>query len=124
MNDFSIVQAHFRKLRCTHCQQAFAPEGVKLLRQEKDYWVVRVHCLACQRPSGIAVVGADYQFEGGGEPQAPEQTAGERNRLVFTSQAEAERFETMKPISADEMLDAFRFIQSLDAGWTKLLPKV
>ena len=35
MKNFAVVQEHFRKLRCAHCQQSFTPEGVKLLLPEE-----------------------------------------------------------------------------------------
>ena len=36
MSKFAQVQAQFRQLNCGKCEAPFAPEGVKLLREEKD----------------------------------------------------------------------------------------
>ena len=76
MKNFAVVQEHFRKLRCAHCQQAFTPEGVKLLREEKDYWVVRVHCTSCQQPAGVAIVGVEYESS---DAPVPERERTERD---------------------------------------------
>lgn len=127
MKNFSVVQEHFRKLRCAHCGEPFTPEGVKLLREEKDYWVVRVHCTACNQPAGVAIVGVEY--EGGSEVKeaAPAASATptpvNRSRGVFSSRREEERFSSLPPISLDEVLDAHDFFAELGEDWVKHLPK-
>jgi RNase P subunit RPR2 len=118
-NKFTMIQEHFRKLRCSHCQAAFTPDGVKLLREEKDYMVVRVHCTSCQEPSGVAVVGLDFD---GTQVTAPKAEKAERPvRSIFSSRKEEERFAQMKPISADEVLDAAEFIRNLGEDWMRHL---
>ncbi|MEB3197752.1 MAG: hypothetical protein VKP62_11165 [Candidatus Sericytochromatia bacterium] len=131
MKNFTVVQEHFRKLRCAHCQHSFTPEGVKLLREEKDYWVVRVHCTACQQPAGVAIVGVEYEA---GEATAPERVEREpvgagagaslaqRIRGVFSSRREEEKFSSMTPISSDDVLDAHDFFSRLGSDWMRHLP--
>lgn len=129
MKNFSVVQEHFRKLRCAHCNEAFTPEGVKLLREEKDYWVVRVHCTACQQPAGVAIVGVEYESPEGSTSDlpAPSVSAATANstraRGIFASRREEEKFASMTPISADEVLDASKFIASLGSDWMNHIPK-
>jgi hypothetical protein len=128
MKNFTVVQEHFRKLRCAHCQQSFTPEGVKLLREEKDYWVVRVHCTSCQQPAGVAIVGVEY--ESSDAPVVPERTerevahAGNVNRVrgIFSSRREEEKFSKLQPISNDDLLDAHDFIHNLGSDWMRHLP--
>jgi hypothetical protein len=126
MNKFSMIQEHFRKLRCSHCQSAFTPDGVKLLREEKDYMVVRVHCTSCQEPSGVAVVGLDFDGAQVAAPRA-EKTAEKAEktlvRSIFSSRKEEEKFSKLAPISADELLDATAFIRDLDGGWMRHLSR-
>lgn len=129
MKNFTVVQEHFRKLRCAHCQHSFTPDGVKLLREEKDYWVVRVHCTACQQPAGVAIVGVEYEA---GETPAPErldrETVGagaagpNRVRGVFSSRREEEKFAGMTPISSDDVINAHDFFASLGSDWMRHLP--
>ena len=129
MKNFSVVQEHFRKLRCAHCQSSFTPEGVKLLREEKDYWVVRVHCTACQQPAGVAIVGVEYE---GSEAVAPERAEREpvttatsttqRVRGIFSSRKEEEKFQKLGPIGNDDLLDAHNFIANLGSDWMRHLP--
>jgi hypothetical protein len=127
MNNFAAVAEHFRKLRCAFCQQAFTPEGLKLLREEKDYWVVRVHCTACDQPSGVAIVGVDFD---GSEPtaaprgeRAQKAEKTERVRGIFSSRKEEEKFGKLGPITSDELLDAVRAIKDLGADWMRQLPR-
>lgn len=125
MKNFSVVQEHFRKLRCAHCQQAFTPEGVKLLREEKDYWVVRVHCTSCQQPAGVAIVGVEYEGS-----EAPVTERGDREtvqttqrvRGIFSSRKEEERFSKLDAISDDDVLNAHDFIANLGSDWMRHLP--
>lgn len=129
MKNFAVVQEHFRKLRCAHCQQSFTPEGVKLLREEKDYWVVRVHCTACQQPAGVAIVGVEYESNDMPVPvDRSEQrdtataVAPQKVRGIFSSRKEEEKFSKLDAISADEMLDASAFIRDLGSDWMRHLP--
>jgi hypothetical protein len=120
-NKFTMIQEHFRKLRCSHCQAAFTPDGVKLLREEKDYMVVRVHCTSCQEPSGVAVVGLDFE---GNQVTAPKATQVEKPvKSIFASRKEEEKFAEMKPISSDEVLDAAEFIRNLGTDWMRHLAR-
>lgn len=129
MKNFAVVQEHFRKLRCAHCQQSFTPEGVKLLREEKDYWVVRVHCTACQQPAGVAIVGVEYESNDMPVPadrsdarETATAVAPQKVRGIFSSRKEEEKFAKLDAISSDEMLDASAFIRDLGSDWMRHLP--
>ena len=118
MPDFAAVAEQFRKLRCSHCHEAFTPEAVTPLRQEVDYWVVRVVCTGCNHPSGVAVVGAEPGYEATPAPKAEKKAPP-----AFASRREEKRFAELPPISADDVLDASRAIQALGADWSRHLPK-
>lgn len=134
MKNFTVVQEHFRKLRCAHCQQSFTPEGVKLLREEKDYWVVRVHCTGCQQPAGVAIVGVEYETSDTPAPDRAEREvvgagagAGgpspvSRVRGVFSSRKEEEKFANLGVISSDDVLNAHDFFADLGSDWMRHLP--
>ena len=122
MNNFKLIQEHFSQLHCAYCDCFFASDGVELLREEDDYWVVRVSCSACQQPAGVAIVGIEYEEPGatGTRPDAPlppvkpltDLTARDRKRLA--------KFDT---ITDDDVLNAHTFIQNLGSDWTQYLPK-
>ena len=125
MKNFAMVQEHFRKLRCTHCQAAFTPEGIKLLREEPDYWMVRVHCTACQQPSGVAIIGMDYGTAAAPAGEAPTRRREEPSprRVTFASKKEEERFAALPAIGHDEVLDAHRFFDGLGDDWMRELKR-
>ena len=120
MSNFKLIQEHFSQLHCAYCDCFFAPDGVELLREEEDYWVVRVSCSACQQPAGVAIVGIEYEapMRPAEAPKAPatkpitDLTARDRRRLA--------RYEAISP---DDVLDAHAFIQNLGSDWTQHLPK-
>lgn len=120
MPDFAAVAEQFRKLHCSRCQEAFTPEAVTPLRQEVDYWVVRVVCTSCNHPSGVAVVGAEPGYEA---PPAPVPAEPRKVAGVFASRREERRFATLSAITADDVLDACRAIQALGADWSRHLPR-
>ncbi|MEB3205158.1 MAG: hypothetical protein VKP57_10715 [Candidatus Sericytochromatia bacterium] len=127
MKNFAVVQDHFRKLRCAHCSESFQPEGVHLLREERDYWVVKVHCNACDQPAGVAIVGVEYDHREPEMPLAARRSAGlplrplARAKAVFTDAREEERFSRMEPITEDEVLDVHRFLNGLGSDWSSQL---
>ncbi|MEB3299383.1 MAG: hypothetical protein VKO21_07855 [Candidatus Sericytochromatia bacterium] len=131
MKNFAVVQDHFRKLRCAHCSETFQPEGVHLIREERDYWVVKVHCTACDQPAGVAIVGVEYDLREPADSQAtvtrPRTTVParplSRAKAVFTDAREEERFASMQPITEDEVLDVHRFLKSLGSDWSGQLRK-
>lgn len=128
MKNFAMAQEQFRKMKCAHCQATFSPEGVKLLREEKDYWVVRVHCLSCNQPAGVAIVGVEYEgaqplVKGNRKNDAPEERPIDRVGAVFNTKKEAEKFDTLAPIGTNEVLDAHSFFRELGSDWMKHLPK-
>lgn len=121
MKNFAAVAEHFRKLRCAFCQQAFTPDGLTLLREESDYWVVRVTCQACMQPSGVAVVGVDFPGEGGA-PAAAKAAAPRKLEGVFSSSREESRFAELPSINKDDVIDASLFIRNLGSDWMRHLP--
>lgn len=126
MKNFAMAQEQFRKMKCAHCQAAFAPEGVKLLREEKDYWVVRVHCLSCDQPAGVAIVGVEYEGAAPavkGKAAAPAEQPVDKVGAVFNTRKEADKFDKLAPISSNEVLDAHSFFRELGSDWMKHLPK-
>ena len=125
MKNFTMAKEQFRKMRCGHCQESFQPEGVKLLREEKDYWVVRVTCLNCGQPAGVAIIGVDYESpEGFAQTEAPKAPKRDRvEKLIFNSRQEEERFAKREAITSDELIEAHRFFQGLGDDWMRHLPR-
>lgn len=129
MKNFAMAKEQFRKMRCGHCQESFQPEGVKLLREESDYWVVRVTCLNCGQPAGVAIIGVDYEAPAGAAteatvPKAPKAPKRDRvEKLIFASREEEKRFAQRDAITTDEVIDAHRFFQGLGDDWARHLPR-
>ncbi len=74
--------------------------------------VVRVSCLECQRPLGVAIVG----------------TNSKKNQAKKTIQSEwtkkdAQKFEKMPAITYDDVLEAHQFFDSLGSDWTRHLAR-
>jgi hypothetical protein len=119
MKKFAMIQAQFRQLNCGHCEAAFDPQGVKLVREEADFFVVRVTCLACNHPAGVAVVGADYEPI---ERRAERAPAPKKAESPFANAAEAERFAALPAINTNDVLDWHGFLATLGADWARQLP--
>lgn len=114
MSDFKLIQEHFSNLNCPHCDHNFSQEGVKLLKKENDFWIVKIFCNNCNNLAGIAIVGVEHLDE--------ENTPKEIENLELTDN-DIIRFNDKAPISADDVLEAHNFIKNLGSDWMKYLKK-
>ncbi|MBC7545021.1 MAG: hypothetical protein H7338_20035 [Candidatus Sericytochromatia bacterium] len=121
MNNFKLIQEHFSQLHCAYCDCFFATDGVELLREEDDYWVVRVSCSACQQPAGVAIVGIEYEESAAARAEGP--PAPPVKPLTDLTVKDRKRLSKFATITDDDVLDAHSFIQELGADWTRHLPK-
>lgn len=114
MGNFKLIQDHFTHLNCPYCEHPFTHNCVNLLREEKDYWVVKVVCSSCSKSVGIAIVGVDY--EGVSDKR-------DESKFESFSRKDHERLLNKKPINYDDVIEAHRFIQDLGSDWMKYLPR-
>lgn len=115
MNNFKLIQEHFTQLHCPYCDISFTQESVKLIREEDDYWVVKVSCTSCNQSAGIAIVGIEYEEIGFREAR---NTTKQHKEL---SPVEEMKFSSQPPISVNDVIDAHRFIQELGSDWMKYI---
>lgn len=99
----------FKELCCSVCRADFDENSVNIMRQEKtkdeELLVFRLVCQKCGKSFGVAFLGiSDFALK-----NYPEED------LVLKVQ------EGAGPITADEVLDAHRFIKKLDKDWTKFI---
>jgi hypothetical protein len=111
---FQAIQEYFQQKSCRNCANHFAAEGIQLLRQEPGVLVVRITCLACGHPLGVAIVGTN--------PNTSNRTRAELP-LDWTRR-DADRLLSQSPITFDDVLNAHHFIDSLGADWQRHLPKI
>ena len=115
MNNFKLIQEHFTQLHCPNCDCSFTQESVKLIREEKDYWVVKVSCSNCNHSPGFAIVGIEYEeIEGNMDLLL--------NNTKSLSDVEANQ-NNLPPISIDDVIDAHKFIRNLGSDWAKYINK-
>ena len=114
MNNFKLIQEHFTQLHCPYCDISFTQESVKLIREEDDYWVVKVSCTSCHQSAGIAIVGIEYEEIGLKEPR-------NTPKHKEFSTVEQIKFSAKPPISVDDVINAHRFIQELGSDWMKYI---
>jgi hypothetical protein len=110
-----MIQTFFTRMRCNFCSHPFVPEDIQLLRQDDGVYVVNVYCNHCRTQNGVAVVGVE---------------AGSMDRRVtdrlmphpdFT-EGDIRRLSEFKPVSADDVLDAHSFFNTLGDDWNKFIP--
>ncbi len=96
-------------MHCSKCNSSFKPEGISLLREEENFYVVKIVCTECEQPVGIAIVGIkSHQKE---EDQTPE----------LTHEVQLPDDNESPPITYDEVIDAHKFFSSLGPDWMKHL---
>ena len=91
----------FENLCCSVCKTGFDENSISIKRSENGLLVVQLVCSNCGKSFGVAFVGFS-----GIEVKEP-----------------LEVVEGPDPINYDDVIDAHRFIQSLDEHWQDYLPK-
>lgn len=99
----------FKDLCCSACRSDFDEESIKVMREEKsdgeEMLVFRLSCQNCGKSFGVAFLGmADIELKKYTDED-----------LTLHVQYGA------KPISADDVLDAHKFIKKLDKDWQKFI---
>ncbi|MBQ2610968.1 hypothetical protein IJF81_01095 [bacterium] len=96
------IKKLFSNLCCSNCKSDFDEESIEVVRDEGDLKVIKLRCQNCGKSFGIAFLG--------------EANVEIKNYEPFVVQQGEE------PITYDDVIDAHRFIQSLDEHWQDYLP--
>lgn len=107
MNNFDLIQEHFTQLHCPSCDICFTKNCVNLIREEKDYWVVKVSCCNCNHSPGFAIVGIEY----------------EKQIINSNTDLDKLRFRNLPPITSDDVIKAHDFFKNLGSDWMKYINK-
>lgn len=99
----------FKELCCSACRADFDEKSVNIMRQEKtegeEMIVLKLACQSCGKSFGVAFLGiSDFELKNYTEDD-----------LALVVQ------DGPTPITADEVLDAHKFIKKLDKDWTKFI---
>lgn len=131
MNNFDLIQEHFAQLHCSNCDLSFSKESIKLIREEKDYWVVRVCCSNCSHSPGFAIVGIEYEsnqvYDKHKSLRAKKEELSQVSETDIASELENDfdfekiKFQNVPKITDDDVIDAHNFIQNLGEDWMKYL---
>lgn len=103
------VATLFKELCCSECKSDFDENSVLVMREEKtpgeEMIVLRLVCQNCGKSFGVAFLGiSDFDLKNYTDDD-----------LTLHIQ------EGANPISADDVLDAHKFIKRLDKNWQKFI---
>lgn len=124
---FRLIREYFQQRSCKHCDSNYAPGGIELIREEPGLLVVRVACLDCGKPLGIALVGINSGARP--EPLVANARLGKEPNYVEAihprdwNKLDVKRLSERPQISYDDVLDAHEFFSGLGSDWQKHLPK-
>lgn len=114
MENFELVQDFFCKMHCSNCKSHFKPDGIKLLKEESGYYIIRLTCIECNQPVGIAIVGIK-------EP--PLIDANDPPLLTDHLMKKGNQEEEPPPISYNDVINAHKFFSNLSSDWSKHIKK-
>ena len=97
------IEKLFNNLCCSQCKNSFDENSIAVKRKEQGLMVINLKCRHCGKNFGIAFLGF--------------------NDIAIKEYTPLEVQEGPEPINYDDVIDAHRFIQSLDGDWQKHLPK-
>ncbi len=99
------VAVLFKELCCSACKADFDENSVTIMREDDELMVFRLACQNCGKSFGVAFLGlSDFELKNYSDED-----------LTLKVQ------ESENPITADEVLDAHKFIKKLDKDWEKFL---
>lgn len=106
------VATLFKELCCSVCKADFNEDSVIIMREEKtpdeEMIVIRIICQKCGKSFGVAFLGiSDFELKDRSDKD-----------LVLQVQ------DGPSPITADEVLDAHKFIKKLDKNWQKFISEL
>lgn len=133
MNPFKLIQHFFSRMHCHHCEANLQPDGIELLRQENQFFIVKVSCLSCHEQLGVAMVGLEERDGHPGElatgdlleglEELLDPTEGGRFPDPELTEEEAERLSAYEPVTSDDVIEAHRFFNELGTNWREHLPE-
>src|SRR5690349_10977861 len=56
---FQAIKEYFQQRSCRFCAESYTADGIELIREDPGVIVVKVGCLCCGQPLGIALVGVN-----------------------------------------------------------------
>lgn len=107
MEGFEAVQNFFCSMHCSKCQNLLKPDGITILREENNFYVVKIVCIDCNQPVGLAIVGIASK-------DADETYKQNTKQMVGSVTAPKP-----PPIDYDEVIEAHKFFSNLGSDWSK-----
>ena len=109
MEEFSPDQERMLKqvvssFRCSVCRRSFEREHVRVTARHEQLWIVSVRCRACrnQQIFWVALKGDEEGVE---------------SVLRDLTNEEEEHFAELAPVSGDDVLDMYEFLQGFDGDF-------
>ena len=93
------VKNLFQNLCCSHCKNEFDKDAITVKHQDGSLMTIHLKCSKCGKDFGLAYLNMVDGSEALTVQDGPE------------------------PITSDEVIDAHKFIKSLDKDWQNYLPK-
>jgi len=108
MDKLKIKQL-FADLCCSNCKSDFSEESIQILREEQGLFVIQIVCTKCKKSFGLAFLGLD--------------SINLKSEDVEDSDLKLQMQEGPDAISADDVIDAHKFISTMDSDWSKYIPE-
>ncbi|MEW5821037.1 MAG: hypothetical protein AB1782_12670 [Cyanobacteriota bacterium] len=106
MEGLEAVKNFFSSMHCSKCHNLLKPDGITLLREESNFYVVKIICIDCNQPVGLAIVGI--------QPREPKEYTIEKEDYI-----EKGPDNNAPPITYDDVIDAHQFFSNLGSDWSK-----
>lgn len=104
--DKNLIKKLFSNMCCSECKSDFTDESIRVMRKEKDLYVVQINCKKCGKSFGTAFFG---------HCSIEEKVSDEDLALQIQ--------EGPDPIGTDDVIDAHKFIMNLEDDWQKYIPE-
>ena len=111
MEGFEAIQNFFCSMHCSECNNLLKPDGITLLKEEHNYFIVKITCVKCNQPVGLAIVGVEQHSS------QIENHADQVTEEKVTNKTDA------PSITYDDVIEAHHFFNNLGPDWMKHINK-
>lgn len=113
-DDVVEIAAH---TQCAVCKTPYGRQGVRVLGQRGDSWIIAVTCTHCEA-EGLMIATVDKEER---DIVSVDQETGAKPQIMYdVTYEEWLAFQECPPISHDDVLDAHMFLRDFDGDFKRL----
>ena len=101
----ALIRKLMASLECGVCKQRYQEDNINVLNHYEDLWFLNAFCPSCHNRCLVVAVVKQGQ---------------ESEVITDLTEAELDKFRNMGKVTADDILDMYRFLRDFDSDFSRL----